>query len=93
MSDVLIVQDPFFARKIKKLHAAQREELYTAIRTIADNPEIGEFKKGDLQGFLVFKFRINKQVTLLAYLYAESSNTITLLAFGSHENFYRDLKR
>jgi len=34
-----------------------------------------------------------KQLALLAYEYDDASDTLTLLAFGSHENFYRDLKK
>ncbi len=33
------------------------------------------------------------QITLLAYQYEELNSYVTLLALGSHENFYRDLKR
>jgi hypothetical protein len=33
------------------------------------------------------------QLTLLAYSYDGSVLTLTLLAIGSHENFYRDLKK
>jgi mRNA-degrading endonuclease YafQ of YafQ-DinJ toxin-antitoxin module len=31
-------------------------------------------------------------LTLLAYTYEEEVVTLTLLALGSHENFYRNLK-
>jgi len=33
------------------------------------------------------------QLTLLAYNYDETDENFTLLALGSHENFYRDLKK
>jgi len=39
-----------------------------------------------------YKFKMNKQLTLLAYQYDIQTPSITLLALGSHENFYRDLK-
>lgn len=32
-------------------------------------------------------------MTLLAYTYNDGTITLTLFAFGAHENFYRDLKR
>jgi len=35
---------------------------------------------------------VNK-LALLAYEYDEVKDELTLLAFGSHENFYRDLKK
>lgn len=45
---------------------------------------------GDLAGVLVYKFKINKQLILLSYTYDEDE--INLLTFGSHQNFYKDLK-
>ena len=59
-------------------------------------PLLGARKKGDLSDVLVHKFKLTKQETLLAYCYEEAEEaeeTITLLALGSHENFYRDLKK
>jgi hypothetical protein len=38
-------------------------------------------------------FRLARQLYLIAYLLDEASETVTLLALGGHENFYRDLKR
>nr|VFJ59751.1 MAG: ParE-like toxin of type II toxin-antitoxin system [Candidatus Kentron sp. FW]VFJ64847.1 MAG: ParE-like toxin of type II toxin-antitoxin system [Candidatus Kentron sp. FW] len=36
---------------------------------------------------------MNKQLALLAYMYEERIITLTLLALGQHENFYRGLKK
>ena len=36
---------------------------------------------------------MNRQLILLAYEFFETEQIIKLLALGSHENFYRDLKR
>ena len=52
---------------------------------------LAEPKKGDLAGGFVYKFKCNGQLTLLAYVY--DPGTRLLLLLGSHENFYRDLKR
>lgn len=57
----------------------------SAVKAIFDNPEIGEAKVGDLAGVYVYKFKINKQLTLLAYGF--NPNEIQLLNFGRHENF------
>jgi hypothetical protein len=83
---------PIFARAAKKIHAAQKAELDTAVQTIAETPLIGEPKVGDLAGVRVFKFRMANQLCLLAYTQIDGE-TIKLLAVGSHENFYRELKR
>jgi mRNA-degrading endonuclease RelE of RelBE toxin-antitoxin system len=89
---VLITQT--FKRAAKKLHRNQVSVLETAIETIKNDPAIGELKKGDLAGVRVYKFHILKQLILLAYLYddASQSETLTLLSFAPHENFYANLK-
>ncbi|MDD3183394.1 MAG: type II toxin-antitoxin system RelE/ParE family toxin [Alphaproteobacteria bacterium] len=88
-----IIQTLTFVKAVKKLHASQKKDLDQAVRTIAADPLIGERKAGDLSGVFEFKFKMTKQLTLLAYSYEEGVITLTLLALGGHENFYRDLKR
>jgi mRNA-degrading endonuclease RelE of RelBE toxin-antitoxin system len=90
---MLIRQTKQFENKYKKLQASQKREVDLAIREVVANPNLGELKKGDLKGVQVYKFRISNQLTLLAYRYDKVLSTLTLLALGSHENFYRDLKR
>lgn len=50
-----------------------------------------EAKKDDLAGVFVHKFKCSGQLTLLACEY--DPGTRRLLLLGSHEIFYRDLKR
>ena len=88
-----LLQTPTFKRAIKRLHKDQKRALDDAVRAIAAELECGEPKIGDLAGVRVYKFRMNKQLTLLAYEQDENNDAITLLTFGSHENFYRDMKR
>ncbi len=88
-----VVQTAIFFRAVKKLHANQKKELDTAVNLVMADPSIGEKKGGDLAGVLVYKFKMLKQLMLLAYTYENEVLTLTLLALGSHENFYRDLKR
>jgi len=64
-----------------------------AIKQIIKNPSIGELKKGDLNGVQVYKFKMVNQLTLLAYDFNADKKQLILLALGSHENFYRDLKK
>jgi len=64
-----------------------------AVEKIQHNPEIGECKIGDLATLRVFKFRSNGQLYLLGYTLDETIYLIYLESVGSHENFYRDLKR
>ncbi|MCX7244674.1 MAG: type II toxin-antitoxin system RelE/ParE family toxin [Burkholderiales bacterium] len=81
-----------FAKATRKLHASQKVELDTALKLIAKDPIIGEAKVGDLAGVYVYKFRLSQQQCLLAYRIVDQES-LKLLTFGSHENFYRDLKR
>jgi len=88
-----INQTRSFKNKVKKLHRNQKVVLNKAIRQIMNDPSVGQLKKGDLSEVRVYKFKMLSQLTLLAYLYNVSKETITLLALGSHENFYSNLKK
>ena len=66
-------------------------DLDEAVKSVSSDPSIGDMKMGDLQGIRVFKFQSKKQLILLAYEVIDS--TLYLYAFGSHENFYRNLKK
>jgi len=87
-----IVQTPTFIRQTKKIHKNQKADLDKAISAVVNDPNIGEFKKGDLSNIQVYKFKMVKQLTLLAYEFREHELILVLLALGVHENFYRDLK-
>jgi hypothetical protein len=54
---------------------------------------VGTKKKGDLAEVYVYKFKLNNSLHLLAYMWNEEEELMTLLQLGAHENFYRDLKR
>ncbi len=88
-----IVQTSTFSRTVKKLHKNQKQDLDKAIKELVENPSLGDEKVGDLSGVSVYKFKMVKQLTLLAYKYEDQTITLTLLALGNHENFYRDLKK
>jgi mRNA interferase RelE/StbE len=87
-----ILVTPTFDRTVKKLHPQQKSTLDEAIRTVANQPSVGETKVGNLAGVQVYKFRIGNLLCLLAYRVVDKS-TLKLLMVGPHENFYRDLKR
>ena len=89
---VRILQTPTFKRAMKRLTRQQKQELDGIVSAIAKDPTLGEMKVGDLTGVRVWKFKMNRQMTLLAYELVKE-DVVKLLALGSHENFYRDLKR
>ena len=86
-----IIQSPFFAKQKKKLHKQQIKDLDKAVKTIIQDPSVGDLKAGDLKGVQVYKFKSKNQQFLLAYEIVGS--TLYLYTFGSHENFYRALKK
>lgn len=86
-----IIQSPIFAKQKKKLHKQQIRDLDLAVKSIINNPQVGEPKVGDLHGVQVYKYKSQNQQILLAYQVVDL--TLYLYTFGSHENFYRDLKK
>jgi len=90
---VKILQSGIFRRRVKKLHASEKKLLDTAVRKIVCDPAIGQMKSGDLAGVQVYKYKRKTQQHLLAYRVDPAGKVLTLLALGSRENFYRDLKK
>ena len=90
-----VIASPKFKRKAKKLNANDKKYLDEQIKILMKAPETGTLKSGDLSHIRVhyFKFPKSREITLLAYIYNEGLITLMLLDYGTHENFYRELKR
>jgi len=88
---VTIYQSRSFEQKVKKMLKQEKEILDQEVRRIAQNPSIGEAKKGDLVGVFVRKFKITTTQYLLAY--RKVGQDLGLIMIGPHENYYRDLKQ
>jgi mRNA interferase RelE/StbE len=86
-----ITQSPLFAKQKKKLHKNRIRDLDKAVRTLVKAPETGHLKTGELIGIRVCKFQSLQEHALLAYEVVE--NHLYLYAFGTHENFYRRLRK
>ena len=69
----------------------EKEIMDQEIRRIAENPSIGEEKKGDPRGVFVHKFKLKTSQYLLAY--RKLGEDLELVMIGPHENYYRDLKQ
>jgi mRNA interferase RelE/StbE len=83
-----------FARVYKKLtQASLIADTDAAVAAVADNPDVGERKKGDLAQLWVYKFRSQGPLYLLGYTREDTVRLVYLEAMGPHENFYKDLKR
>ncbi|WP_296190174.1 MULTISPECIES: type II toxin-antitoxin system RelE/ParE family toxin [unclassified Psychrobacter] len=87
-----VIQSHSFKKAVKKLHNNQKADLDVAVRAIIDNPELGVQKVGELSSVRIHKFKMRKQLTLLAYQIDDGQLVLTFLMFGPHENFYRDVK-
>ena len=85
-----IHQSRIFENKIKKFSLQEKEILDGGIKKIAENPLIGEEKKGDLKGVYVYTFKIRAIQYLLSYRMIKAD--LELIMLGPHENYYRDLK-
>lgn len=86
-----IYQSRSFEKKVKKMSKTEKVSLDQEIRKIAENPSIGEEKKGDLHGVFVYKFKLKTTQYLLSY--RKISSDLELIMIGPHENYYRDLKQ
>jgi len=90
---VQVQQTQRFKKVVKKLHSNEKKALDKAILMLIQQPQLGEMKKGDLTGVRVYKFKMQNQLTLLAYRVINEVPCLLMLSIGTHENFYRDLKQ
>lgn len=89
-----IQQTRRFTRVYKKLtNTTLIADTDDAVATVAQDPDVGERKKGDLAQLWVYKFRSQGQLYLLGYTREDQVRLIYLETVGPHENFYRELKR
>ncbi len=84
-----IIQSGVFKKRVRKFHQREKSILDDQIRTILENPSVGQEKKGDLKGVFVHKFKIDSTQYLLAY--RVTKDDLELIMIGPHENYYRDL--
>ena len=91
---MIIIQTNRFKKSYKKLHKNQLTDVNKAIEAVIADVNIGERKNGDLSWLRVYKFKTSGQLTLLGYMVSTDGKIIlTFVDIGSHENFYRDLKK
>ena len=93
-----------FQQFVKKQHKPFKAAIEDAVEAVLANPAAGEFKKGDLQGIQVFKFKFQRVEYLIACRFPADSAISSAVAvgiemlsadfykIGVHENFYDELK-
>ena len=82
---------PPFRKFVKKQARPFQLIIEDEVDKIIDDPGLGASKKGDLADFRVHKFSYRNQVYLVSYQLRESE--LDFFTVGTHENFYRELKR
>lgn len=81
-----------YFKKIKDKHL--KSSFLESIRQIAENPYIGEMKKGDLTGIYGLDVRYDGVNYEIAYLIEEVEvKIVVIILAGTRENFYEELKR
>ena len=85
-----IIQSRSFKQKVKKIGKQNKKALDEQVLKIAETPNIGTEKRGDLRGVFVHKYKLKETEYLLSYRFAK--DTFELIMIGKHENHYRDLK-
>ena len=86
-----VLQMPRFKKYVKKLPRHLQQIILDAVEDVLSDIEIGELKKGDLNGFRIHKFTMNHQLILMAY--KVESDSLIFYQAGPHENFYKSLKK
>jgi mRNA-degrading endonuclease RelE of RelBE toxin-antitoxin system len=86
-----VFQSRSFENKVKRMSKSEKNSLDREIKKIAEDPDIGEEKKGDLRGVFVHKFKLKTTQYLLSYRMV--GGDLELVMIGPHENYYRDLKQ
>jgi len=86
-----VIQSRSFEQQVKKFTPAQKAILDEQIKSILKNPDMGDEKKGGLREIYVHKFKIKTIQYLLAYRINEEK--LELIMIGTHQNYYRDLKK
>ena len=86
-----VLQMPRFKKYVKKLPRHLQQVILDAVEDVLSDIEIGELKKGDLNGFRIHKFTISHQLILMAY--KVENDSLILYQAGPHENFYKNLKK
>jgi hypothetical protein len=69
----------------------RKDTLDREVKKIAEDPGLGQEKKGDWKGIFVHKVKLKTTQYLLAY--RKVGSDLELVMIGPHENYYRNLKQ
>lgn len=81
-----------YVKKIKE--KPLKEKIMNAIyKEIAVTPYAFNKKRGDLTGYFTYDFNYQKTAYRIAYAVHSDIVVVTIVLVGSHEGFYKHLKR
>ncbi len=75
-----VLQTRAFEKAVKRFPRKEKAALDAAVKTVIDDPDIGDHKIGDLSGVSVYKFKVGVKQYLLAYQYDDEQIILTLIA-------------
>ena len=86
---------PKAEKELKKIKDMKlKNKLKESINIIAENPFIGQAKKGDLSGIYGYDVYYNKTNYEISYkIYEYENRTVIIILIGTRENFYKELKK
>ena len=86
---------PKAEKELKKIKDKKlKNKLKEAINMIAENPFIGQAKKGDLAGIYGYDVYYNKVNYEISYkIYEFEDRQVLVILIGTRENFYTELKK
>lgn len=80
---------------MRKLKNRQLKEKFTdaIYGTIANDPYVGNEKRGDLSSYFAYGFKYDRVDYRIAYTINDDNEIVIVVLAGSHEKFYEQLKR
>ncbi|PWT58098.1 addiction module toxin RelE [Limosilactobacillus reuteri] len=80
---------------LRKLKNRQLKEKFTdaIYGTIANDPYVGNEKRGDLSSYFAYGFKYDRVDYRIAYTINDDNEIVIVVLAGSHEKFYEQLKR
>jgi len=83
--------------KVLKGTQKRGKALYLEIKDhmdeIIEDPDKGDYLRGDLKDFRSYDFKFRNVDFRICYAYQQEDNHITFVYVGTRENFYAEVKR
>lgn len=81
-----------YLRKLKN-RSLKKKFVDAIYSTIANDPYVGNEKRGDLKSYYTYGFKHDRVDYRIAYTINDDNEIVIVVLAGSHEKFYEELKR